>query len=119
MPSKLTYEGKELYTFDVHKKPNSFYVGSLRIRYTPNMLDVDSNTKIMSNNYHKTVTNIAVWPQNMGFGLMLFHALKISDNHVDEADIVAKWHFDTLDFLENIIKEVTDSLDKYKDQSNS
>lgn len=102
-----TWKGFE--TFDT-----TVWVPAPYLRYNPNMHHVDDNTKIIVDDSSREVTNIAVDSQEDGFELKLFHALKVSGSHVDEAEIVASWHFDSLDHLEHMIRVIKESVAKHK-----
>lgn len=105
-----TFQG--IHTIDTSALPDATYTGESEIRYTPNMAHVNDRTKIVSDNRHKTVTNIAVSPEGEGFDLLLFHALKITNDQVDEAEIVARWHFSNLEHLEFMKSLINDSVDR-------
>lgn len=77
---------------------------------------IDDNTKITTDNSSKAITNYAVHSLDEGFELWLFHALKITGSHVDEAEIVATWHFDSLEHLEQVKDKIVGSV---KSQSNN
>ncbi len=78
--------------------------------YTDHMPHVDDNTVIIKDNSHKSIDNFSVKVLENGFDLWLFHATKITGNHVDEAELVGTWHFESLDHLKKQVKLIEESV---------
>jgi hypothetical protein len=96
-----------------YKGMESISTESSSLRYNLIVAHVDDNTDITTDNSSKSVTNFAIKPLEEGFKLLLFHALKISGDHVDKAEIVASWHFDSLHHLKDITDKINISINKY------
>lgn len=106
MPSQLT-------------EPSTFDTGALNydldlsaVIYNSVMANIDDRTTITVDSTSKEITNVSVKKLETGFDLWLFHATKITGNHVDEAEIVGSWHFESLDHFDKMVEKLRTSSKK-------
>lgn len=90
------------------------YTGPAELIYTPSMSKmIDGITKLHPGAISKTVDNFMVKPLNDGgFELYLTHTLKEGNDIVLEAEIVATWHFNSLEHLQNLSDKIATSVKK-------
>lgn len=78
--------------------------------YSDYMPNIDDDTVIIKDNSHKSIDNFSIKALPQGFELWLLHSVKVSGNHVDEAELVGTWRFESLKHLADIREKITVSI---------
>lgn len=79
------------------------------MEYNKSMRTIDEDTEIVGQQSAKEVNHVKVAKNGSKVDLLLLHELETTGGHVDKAEIVAVWHFDSLaqlQFQADIIKKI-------------
>ena len=80
--------------------------------YNPDMGRlIDGKTKLVGNPTFKSVDNVMVYPQEDGsIDLILTHTLKEENDIVLVAQLVGKWHYNSISHLQSFSDMLADSI---------
>jgi hypothetical protein len=112
IPSKQVPRDTEKNSFEVTGM--SVLTRPVELTYNPDMARlIDDTTEIIEDNSSKSVDNIMIKPLPDGsIDISLTHTIEEKNDIVLKAEIIGKWHFNSIKHLQEFSDKIADSVKK-------